>query len=293
MRRAIVDTAHGQVHVRCTGEGPPVVLLHQTPRSSRMFRALAQVLAKNYSVYAFDTPGFGSSERLPVGFTVTDLAARLVEAAQHAGVASPHVLGFHTGNKVATEFAVLAPDSVRSVTLCGQTHSLVTDQALRREAMNDLVGSLIHQFRVPDASGRLARWWAGTASAISTVLTDAGDILAAPDDAAAVEHCDARLKDLLECWPVLDDIADALNRYDWMSRVVQLRVPTLVLELSTPEEHALFGYQGAALADVIGAAQVAVLDGAGLNALEWQPEAVASAFTAFARQHDREPAGPD
>ncbi|MGW6790473.1 alpha/beta fold hydrolase [Streptomyces chartreusis] len=43
--------------------GPPVVLLHGTPFSSYVWRAVARSLAREYDVHVWDMPGYGSSEK--------------------------------------------------------------------------------------------------------------------------------------------------------------------------------------------------------------------------------------
>ncbi len=45
MRRDYLDTSLGQIHYRTPGEGAHVVLLHATPRSSRIFKLIAVLLA--------------------------------------------------------------------------------------------------------------------------------------------------------------------------------------------------------------------------------------------------------
>jgi haloalkane dehalogenase len=47
-----------QVHYRRAGSGSPVILLHQSPTSSREYIPLIQELAgKGFTVFAPDTPG--------------------------------------------------------------------------------------------------------------------------------------------------------------------------------------------------------------------------------------------
>ena len=43
--------------------GPPVVLLHGTPFSSYVWRAMAGALAQDHEVFVWDMPGYGASER--------------------------------------------------------------------------------------------------------------------------------------------------------------------------------------------------------------------------------------
>jgi pimeloyl-ACP methyl ester carboxylesterase len=61
----IVETADGrEVGYRCFGEGPPAVFLHASPRSAAVLLPLGEQLADRFTVYIFDTPGFGWSQPL-------------------------------------------------------------------------------------------------------------------------------------------------------------------------------------------------------------------------------------
>lgn len=44
------------------GQGPPLVLLHGTPFSSQVWRRIAPLFAKHWTVYLFDLLGYGASE---------------------------------------------------------------------------------------------------------------------------------------------------------------------------------------------------------------------------------------
>ena len=60
--RGYADTSLGQIHYVEAGEGPPIVLLHQTASSSVMYARAMPLLAANYRAIAIDTPGFGMSD---------------------------------------------------------------------------------------------------------------------------------------------------------------------------------------------------------------------------------------
>jgi pimeloyl-ACP methyl ester carboxylesterase len=53
----------GEVAYDVLGFGPPLLLVHGTPTRSFIWRNVALRLADRYTVYAFDLPGFGQSER--------------------------------------------------------------------------------------------------------------------------------------------------------------------------------------------------------------------------------------
>ena len=43
------------------GSGPPVIFLHGTPWSSQLWLPIARCLARNFTVYLYDMPGYGQS----------------------------------------------------------------------------------------------------------------------------------------------------------------------------------------------------------------------------------------
>lgn len=45
------------------GNGPPLILLHGTPFSSQVWRRIAPLLARKFTVYFFDLIGYGQSEK--------------------------------------------------------------------------------------------------------------------------------------------------------------------------------------------------------------------------------------
>ena len=55
-----------QVHYRRAGSGSPIILLHQSPKSSEEYIPLINELSDQYTVFAPDTPGNGLSDPLPI-----------------------------------------------------------------------------------------------------------------------------------------------------------------------------------------------------------------------------------
>lgn len=53
----------GDVRWDRLGDGPPLVLLHGTPFSSYVWRDIAPVLARDWTVYVWDMLGYGASEK--------------------------------------------------------------------------------------------------------------------------------------------------------------------------------------------------------------------------------------
>jgi pimeloyl-ACP methyl ester carboxylesterase len=111
-----VELAHGRLVYAHAGAGPPVLLLHQTPRSWDEFRdVLGRLAAGGYQAIAFDTPGFGASAPLPGEPTIERWAQTIHDGLDALGVASAAVVGHHTGGVVAVELALQQPNRVSAL----------------------------------------------------------------------------------------------------------------------------------------------------------------------------------
>lgn len=118
---SLVTTADGrEVGLRVGGSGPPVVLLHESPRSSAALLPLAERLAHRFTVFALDTPGFGLSTPLPMARPgAADFADALVHTLDALGLGRVPVYGTHTGAVIAMAFAVAHPARCAAVALDG------------------------------------------------------------------------------------------------------------------------------------------------------------------------------
>ncbi len=59
------DGSQRKVHYRRCGNGPALLMIHQSPRSSKEYEALMQKWGEHFTCIAPDTPGFGQSDPLP------------------------------------------------------------------------------------------------------------------------------------------------------------------------------------------------------------------------------------
>ena len=105
-----VTVGKRRVHYHRAGDGPPVVLLHASPCSAKVLRLPLEVFAQRFTAIAFDTPGFGLSDLLPLEQPETeDLADALAETLTALGIDHTAVYGRHTGAQIAVEFAARHP----------------------------------------------------------------------------------------------------------------------------------------------------------------------------------------
>jgi pimeloyl-ACP methyl ester carboxylesterase len=113
IRKRFVEVEGRLVHYRTAGEGPPVVLLHDSPRSSALHLPLLEALSDRFTVIALDTPGYGLSDPLPGGpFELGDFSRALTATLDALGIGRAGFYGFHTSSKILLDFAVQFPERV-------------------------------------------------------------------------------------------------------------------------------------------------------------------------------------
>ena len=101
------------------GQGTPLVLLHGIGSAARSFAAQLDAFASRWRVLAWDAPGYGASDALPMAHpTVADYAVALERFLGERGIGEFHLLGHSLGCLMAAAFAARHPGRVRSLTLC-------------------------------------------------------------------------------------------------------------------------------------------------------------------------------
>lgn len=119
VKRIFIDTPEGQIHCRVCGGGKPVVLLHQTPRSSDEYAEVLPLLGRKFWAIAMDTVGFGDSYRFDGEMTIERLASGVEQLLHALGVEKASLVGHHTGAVIAVEVAASRPEAVEKLVLSG------------------------------------------------------------------------------------------------------------------------------------------------------------------------------
>lgn len=117
-----VNVGGRQVHYRRIGEGPPVVMVHESPTTGVMLLPLARQLADlGYTALPVDTPGYGGSDPFPdiAEPSIADYADGLLETLDALGLKRPHVYGSHTGAMIVLELGLRHPRATRSLVIDG------------------------------------------------------------------------------------------------------------------------------------------------------------------------------
>lgn len=95
--RHFVNIGDRRVHYRKAGSGPPLLMVHQSPRSSAEYEPLMARWAEYFTCLAPDTPGFGQSDPLPGDPDIGDFSAALIAFLDALGIDRTAAYGFHSG----------------------------------------------------------------------------------------------------------------------------------------------------------------------------------------------------
>ncbi|MFH8443032.1 alpha/beta fold hydrolase [Streptomyces sp. NPDC018026] len=161
-------------------DGRPLVLLHGTPFSSYVWRAVARSLGRDHQVFVWDMPGYGLSEK-SAGQDVS-LAAQgrvFAELLEHWGLEEPLVAAHDFGGAVALRAHLLHGARYRALALVDpvalapwgspffrlvRDHAEVFEQlpeALHRALVREYVGSTGGPGLHPAVLDRLVEPWLG------------------------------------------------------------------------------------------------------------------------------------
>ncbi|MGI9485922.1 MAG: alpha/beta fold hydrolase [Geminicoccaceae bacterium] len=142
------------LRIQALGNGPALVMCHESPRSSSALLPLAQRLADQFTCIMIDTPGFGLSDPMPMSRPeISDFSAVVLELIDALKLGPVPVYGTHTGAAIAVECAKQRPDLISATILDG--YAIFTD--VERD---QLLASYLPPFR-PSLDGSLATWlWA-------------------------------------------------------------------------------------------------------------------------------------
>ena len=118
------------------GDGPPVVLLHGYIGDRRMWRAQLDALDDEFTMVAWDGPGFGGSPDPPEDLPLSGFADCLAAFIAALGLGRPHVVGLSAGGALALELYRRHPELPVSLVLAsayaGWAGSLGADVASQR-----------------------------------------------------------------------------------------------------------------------------------------------------------------
>lgn len=139
--RAYADGRFGQIHYRIAqpaqARAIPVVFLHASPTSGRMYEPALAEIGRDRIALAPDTPGFGDSDAPGAPPEIADYAAALGEFVLALGHDRIDVVGYHTGSKIACELALQRPHLVRRIAMVSASIYSAEEVARQRRDFAD------------------------------------------------------------------------------------------------------------------------------------------------------------
>jgi pimeloyl-ACP methyl ester carboxylesterase len=128
-RTSFLSTRSGRVHILDMGTGDPILLIHGSGRSIADWQeGLADLLAAKHRVVAFDSYGFGLSDRNhPLQYGNALWARQAVDVLDALEIERAVVLGHSAGGVVAAFLAADHPERFRGAVFVG--HGLAMDPA--------------------------------------------------------------------------------------------------------------------------------------------------------------------
>ena len=104
-----------------TGEGTPLVFLHEFAGDYRSWETQVRFFARRYSVVTFNARGYPPSEvpEDPDAYSQDIAVEDLSGLMDHLEMNRAHVVGFSMGGSAALAFALKYPERARSVTIAG------------------------------------------------------------------------------------------------------------------------------------------------------------------------------
>jgi pimeloyl-ACP methyl ester carboxylesterase len=280
LHRGYASTPNGQIHYAEAGEGPPLILLSESPRTYRQFQRLLPLLAPHFRVIALDTPGYGNSDPPPQPVTIPAVTACIVDFLDALGLDRVNVLGIHTGNKLGACLAADWPDRVDRVVLVGHTHSIIPEWEARNAAIQPIFDTYLPHYESSANGSHLVRAWAATHANAYNYWWPSKLLFGHTVEETDIENAELRVIDYLLGWRNTVAMYQAVFDFNLADAYKRIAAPTLVLELCTPQE-VHFGAQAERVAKLIKNATAAHIDSSYLAAPQEQPDEILHAVLPF------------
>jgi len=111
MPKVIVNNI--SIHYKTMGQGPNIVMIHGIASNLAFwYLKIFPILARDFSVAAYDLRGHGYSGMPESGYTSADMANDLNALLDKLGIENTHLVGHSFGGLIALHYAALYPERV-------------------------------------------------------------------------------------------------------------------------------------------------------------------------------------
>lgn len=134
MAQCFADSAGCRLYVESTGDGTPIVFVHEFAGDHRSWEPQVRFLSRHgHRCITFNARGYPPSDVPddPLAYS-QDLAVRdIVSVMRHLDVAKAHIVGLSMGGYATLNFAIAHPDMAASLVVAGAGHG--SDPASRED----------------------------------------------------------------------------------------------------------------------------------------------------------------
>ncbi len=158
------------VHYRDHGrrDGAPLVFINSLGTDFRIWNEVAEILAPEFRIIAYDKRGHGLSESGPDKNDMADYARDLAALLDGAGVGRATIVGLSIGGLIAQEFYRHHPERVAALVLCDTAAKIGTDEAwdqriaqVKRGGIEALADAVLERWFTADFRSRRSAELAG------------------------------------------------------------------------------------------------------------------------------------
>ena len=268
-----VEAGRLRWHVQSWGKGPALLLLHGTGAATHSWRALAPMLAEQFTIVAPDLPGHGFTTGRPTGGMAMPPVARAVgDLLQTLGVAPAVIVGHSAGAAIATR--MMLDGQVEPTAIVGLNPALLPFPGLAARLFPALARMLFVNPLAPHLFARMARVPGETARFLQRSTgshIDAEGVRYYERLLATSEHCAGAIA-MMSAWDL-----DSLRR-----ELPRLAAPLLLVHGEGDTAIPIATARTAAA--MVGDARVVPLAGLGHLAHEERPGEVAAIIRDFAEE---------
>ena len=242
------------------GRGPALVLLHGWACNRGFWRQQIPLLARTHQFLAPDFRGHGGSDVTEEHCTIEQLAEDVHGLTEALDVGRFVLVGHSMGGMVAQQFCLSHGDHVAGLVLVTTIAADAEDRLISKQIEKDSAGAGYRE-----AFDRYFSGWFGPAADAEVARRVREEMLRTPESVAL-------------------DLVRSYWRFDLRSHLSALAMSTLVIGAAC--DASAVPVQSAMLADLIPAARLAVIGGAGHFPMLEMPEEFNNVLTEFLSTHE-------
>lgn len=135
------------IHYVTGGHGDPLIVVHGGANGAGAWMENVEELAKNYTIYVPDLPGFGHSQPMEGNYYIPELVEFVDDFSHSLGLKSFHLMGHSLGGGVALSYVLRFPHKIKKLVLissmCLGKEIALWVRVLSRSALIRSIGAVV------------------------------------------------------------------------------------------------------------------------------------------------------